>query len=283
MPRIGSSWSSYLPGTSHVDHRRRSRADPRRHPSRPRHHQLARRAPARAVRPGPRPRRRRPRRPGRGQRHQRLERRDAGGHHRPDPARCSPRWSSAPIRSTLEWISRRMDRAAFGNSFAKGAIEMALLDLQGQILGVPVYKLLGGRRHGRRPRQRPGHSPQVRRRRRRAGAGGRACPAHGRARLEGDQGQGRPARASAASTSIGCRPCARPSGRTPGCRSMPTAATRSSRRSGSAPQLREAGRRPVRAADAARRPRRRWPRCGAAAASRSWPTRASSRRRTPWR
>ena len=38
-----------------------------------------------------------------------------------------------------------MDRAAFGNSFAKAALEMALLDLQGQILGVPVYKLLGGR------------------------------------------------------------------------------------------------------------------------------------------
>src|SRR5262249_16662120 len=45
----------------------------------------------------------------------------------------------------IEWISRRMDRAAFANSFAKGAIEMALLDLQGQILGVPVYRLLGGR------------------------------------------------------------------------------------------------------------------------------------------
>src|SRR6266545_3275389 len=45
----------------------------------------------------------------------------------------------------VEWISRRMDRAAFGNSFAKGAVEMALLDLQGQTLGVPVYKLLGGR------------------------------------------------------------------------------------------------------------------------------------------
>lgn len=44
-----------------------------------------------------------------------------------------------------EWIGRAMDRAAFGNSFAKGAIEMALLDLQGQILGVPVYKLLGGK------------------------------------------------------------------------------------------------------------------------------------------
>src|SRR5205814_6595865 len=36
----------------------------------------------------------------------------------------------------------------FGNSFAKGALEMALLDLQGQILGVPVYKLLGGQEGG---------------------------------------------------------------------------------------------------------------------------------------
>src|SRR5205085_7543687 len=44
-----------------------------------------------------------------------------------------------------EWIFRRLERAAFGNSFARAAIEMALLDLQGQILGVPVYKLLGGR------------------------------------------------------------------------------------------------------------------------------------------
>lgn len=44
----------------------------------------------------------------------------------------------------LEWITRRMDKAVHGNSFAKGAVEMALLDLQGQILGVPVCKLLGG-------------------------------------------------------------------------------------------------------------------------------------------
>jgi muconate cycloisomerase len=45
----------------------------------------------------------------------------------------------------LEWISHHMDRVVFGNSFAKGAVEMALLDLQGQALGVPVYRLLGGR------------------------------------------------------------------------------------------------------------------------------------------
>jgi muconate cycloisomerase len=48
----------------------------------------------------------------------------------------------------LEWISRRLDRAAFGNSFAKAALEMALLDLQGQSLGIPVYKLLGGKTTG---------------------------------------------------------------------------------------------------------------------------------------
>src|SRR3954447_23567249 len=44
-----------------------------------------------------------------------------------------------------EWIARRLERAAFGNSFARAALEMALLDLQGQILGQPLYKLLGGR------------------------------------------------------------------------------------------------------------------------------------------
>jgi muconate cycloisomerase len=47
-----------------------------------------------------------------------------------------------------EWISRRMERAAIANSFAKGAVEMALFDLQGRILGVPVYKLLGGKDPG---------------------------------------------------------------------------------------------------------------------------------------
>jgi muconate cycloisomerase len=48
----------------------------------------------------------------------------------------------------VEWSSRRLDRAAFGNSFAKAAIEMALLDLQGQALAVPVHRLLGGRGPG---------------------------------------------------------------------------------------------------------------------------------------
>jgi L-Ala-D/L-Glu epimerase / N-acetyl-D-glutamate racemase len=45
----------------------------------------------------------------------------------------------------IEWLTQRMERAVHGNSFAKAALEMALLDLQGQKLGVPVFKLLGGR------------------------------------------------------------------------------------------------------------------------------------------
>jgi L-alanine-DL-glutamate epimerase-like enolase superfamily enzyme len=45
----------------------------------------------------------------------------------------------------VAWIARRLDRTAFANSFAKAALEMALLDLQGRILGIPVCKLLGGR------------------------------------------------------------------------------------------------------------------------------------------
>jgi muconate cycloisomerase len=58
----------------------------------------------------------------------------------------------------LEWINRQMGRASFANSFAKGALEMALLDLQGKILNVPVYRLLGGKAsRGRKP---PESSPQ---------------------------------------------------------------------------------------------------------------------------
>src|SRR5438034_1352796 len=42
----------------------------------------------------------------------------------------------------LEWISRRLEKAAFANSFARAALEMGLLDLQGQILKVQVEKQL---------------------------------------------------------------------------------------------------------------------------------------------
>jgi muconate cycloisomerase len=56
----------------------------------------------------------------------------------------------------IEYLSQRMERVVFGNSFARGALEMALLDLQGQILGVPIYKLLGGRAGGAPPAEDPG-------------------------------------------------------------------------------------------------------------------------------
>jgi muconate cycloisomerase len=52
----------------------------------------------------------------------------------------------------IAWIMHRLERVAFGNSFAKAAIEMALLDLQGQALGVPAYRLLGGRQPQERER-----------------------------------------------------------------------------------------------------------------------------------
>lgn len=45
----------------------------------------------------------------------------------------------------IAWIERRIAKAAFANSFARSAVEMALLDLQARSLGVPVYQLLGGR------------------------------------------------------------------------------------------------------------------------------------------
>src|SRR5690606_35356304 len=39
---------------------------------------------------------------------------------------------------------QRMEKAARGNTFAKSALETALLDAQGKRLGVPVSTLLGG-------------------------------------------------------------------------------------------------------------------------------------------
>lgn len=44
----------------------------------------------------------------------------------------------------LERIIEKMDRAAKGNWFAKSAINMALLDIVGKQLNLPVYNLLGG-------------------------------------------------------------------------------------------------------------------------------------------
>jgi muconate cycloisomerase len=44
----------------------------------------------------------------------------------------------------IEQITLIMDRAVFGQPFAKSAVEIALWDIKGRALGVPVYELLGG-------------------------------------------------------------------------------------------------------------------------------------------
>ncbi|TFV34135.1 chloromuconate cycloisomerase [Streptomyces sp. T1317-0309] len=44
----------------------------------------------------------------------------------------------------LPLIRSAMDRVTHGNEFAKAAVEMAILDATGLVLGVPVHRLLGG-------------------------------------------------------------------------------------------------------------------------------------------
>ena len=44
----------------------------------------------------------------------------------------------------IEHLVWKMERAAVENPFSKAALEMALLDLIGKKLQVPVYQLLGG-------------------------------------------------------------------------------------------------------------------------------------------
>lgn len=44
----------------------------------------------------------------------------------------------------IHQLLAKLDKVAVGNTFAKAAIEMALLDLKGRVMKVPVYQLLGG-------------------------------------------------------------------------------------------------------------------------------------------
>lgn len=46
--------------------------------------------------------------------------------------------------SNFAMLHLAMDRALFGNTFAKAAVDMAAYDATGKILGVPAYQLLGG-------------------------------------------------------------------------------------------------------------------------------------------
>jgi L-alanine-DL-glutamate epimerase-like enolase superfamily enzyme len=57
----------------------------------------------------------------------------------------------------LHGIWRRMTAARLGETFAKGGLDIALHDLQGRLLGVPVAVLLGGRGAERVPVEGPGY------------------------------------------------------------------------------------------------------------------------------
>src|SRR6266508_1156208 len=60
-------------------------------------------------------------------------------------------WLVGRDASGIEVLSREMVRRVQGNPFARAAVEMALWDLNGRALGVPVHRLLGGRVRDRVP------------------------------------------------------------------------------------------------------------------------------------
>src|SRR2546425_8372113 len=61
-------------------------------------------------------------------------------------------WLIGRDATRIEAVSREMAKRVQGNPFARAAVEMALWDLNGKALGVPVHRLLGGRGRGRVPR-----------------------------------------------------------------------------------------------------------------------------------
>ena len=54
-------------------------------------------------------------------------------------------WLTGRDATGIEALRQEMARRVQGNPFARGAVEMALWDLNGRALGVPVHRLLGGR------------------------------------------------------------------------------------------------------------------------------------------
>jgi muconate cycloisomerase len=60
-------------------------------------------------------------------------------------------WLVGQDASGIESLRLEMARRIQGNPFARAAVEMALWDVNGQALGVPVHRLLGGRVRDRVP------------------------------------------------------------------------------------------------------------------------------------
>src|SRR5438132_4539455 len=60
-------------------------------------------------------------------------------------------WLVGRDPTAIEALRIEMARRVQGNPFARAAVEMALWDLAGRALGVPVYRLLGGRVRDRVP------------------------------------------------------------------------------------------------------------------------------------
>ena len=60
-------------------------------------------------------------------------------------------WLVGRDAAQIEMLRREMARRVQGNPFARAAVEMALWDLNGRALGVPVHRLLGGRVRDRVP------------------------------------------------------------------------------------------------------------------------------------
>ena len=60
-------------------------------------------------------------------------------------------WLVGHDATQIEALRREMARRVAGNPFARAAVEMALWDLGGRALGVPVHRLLGGRVRDRVP------------------------------------------------------------------------------------------------------------------------------------
>jgi muconate/chloromuconate cycloisomerase len=60
-------------------------------------------------------------------------------------------WLVGREASEIEPLARELARRVQGNPFARAAVEMALWDLNGKALGVPVHRLLGGRVRDRVP------------------------------------------------------------------------------------------------------------------------------------